>query len=177
MLVLKCIYFMLPVYFANMAPVIFKGVAKKLAFPVDFSRKINNKPIFGKNKTFRGVVFGVLSAVIIAFLQYILYDYGFFSAISFTGYSNWLLIGLLTGFGAMTGDLFGSFVKRRLNLRPGERFVPFDQLDFVAGGLLFVSIAVELRLLVVITILVVSFVLDVIVNHTSFYLGFRKERW
>jgi CDP-2,3-bis-(O-geranylgeranyl)-sn-glycerol synthase len=168
---------MLPVYFANMAPVIFKGIAKKLAFPVDFGGKINNKAIFGKNKTFRGIVFGVLSAIIIAFLQYLIYRYEFFSVISFIDYSNWFLVGLLMGSGAMIGDLFESFVKRRLNFASGRKFVPFDQLDFVIGGLLFVSIVVKLTLLIVITILIISFVLDIIVNHIAFYLKIRKEKW
>jgi len=168
---------MLPAYFANMAPVIFKGIAKKLAFPVDFNKRIKNKPIFGKNKTFRGIIFGVLSAIIIAFLQYLLYNYQFFKDISFINYSNWLFVGFLMGSGAIIGDLAGSFVKRRLNFASGKRFVPFDQLDFVIGALFFISIVVDLRLLVIVTILIISFILHVIVNHLAFYLKIRKEKW
>jgi len=59
-------YFMLPAYFANMAPVIMKNIFKNLAFPIDLNKKINNKPIFGKNKTFRGLFFGILFAIIIS---------------------------------------------------------------------------------------------------------------
>ena len=64
---------MLPAYFANMAPVIVKNVFKKLAFSIDFNKKIKNKPILGKNKTFRGLIFGIIFAIIAAFVQFLLY--------------------------------------------------------------------------------------------------------
>jgi len=50
---------MLPAYFANMAPVLVQKI-NLFAYPVDFNQKMNNKPIFGKNKTFRGFIFGII---------------------------------------------------------------------------------------------------------------------
>ena len=47
---LKILYFMSPAYFANMAPVIFRKF-NFLAIPIDFGKKINNKPLLGKTKT------------------------------------------------------------------------------------------------------------------------------
>tara|TARA_Y100000310_G_scaffold255534_2_gene263045 strand:- start:5865 stop:6404 length:540 start_codon:yes stop_codon:yes gene_type:complete len=176
-LILQCFYFILPVYFANMAPVIVKKLFNNLAFPLDFNKKIGNKPIFGKHKTFRGLVFGILFAVIIAYLQFLLYDNNILVDIAIIDYSNWLLIGLLMGFGAMLGDLAESFVKRRINYESGKPFVPFDQLDFVVGGLIFVYPLVVLSLDKIVIILILSFVLDIIVNHLAFYLKIRKERW
>jgi CDP-diglyceride synthetase len=40
----------------------------------------------------------------------------------------------------MTGDAVKSFFKRRLGITPGKSWFPFDQLDFVLGAILFVSI-------------------------------------
>lgn len=175
-LILQCFYFMMPAYFANMAPVIFKRI-NFLKFPMDFNKKIKNKPILGKNKTFRGIFFGVVFAIIIAYLQFFLYNNNIFADILLVDYSNWLLIGILMGFGAIFGDLVESFVKRRLNYNPGKSFVPWDQIDFVIGALIFIYPLVRIGLNKIIIILVISFVLHIIVNHSAFYIGMRKEKW
>jgi len=176
-LILQCFYFILPVYFANMAPVIVKKIFNNLAFPLDFNKKINNRPVFGKHKTFRGLIFGVIFAIIITFIQYILYSNNILTDIAIIDYSNWLLIGFLMGSGAIFGDLIESFVKRRMNYKSGKPFVPFDQLDFVVGGLIFISPLVVLSLNKVIVILILSFILHIIINHFAFYTKIRKEKW
>ena len=176
LLILQCFYFMLPAYFANMAPVIVKKI-NILNLPIDFNKKISNKPLFGKNKTFRGLVFGVLFAIIIAYIQFIFYNNNFLSDFALTDYSNWLLLGFLMGFGAIFGDLVKSFVKRRLNYEPGKPFVPWDQTDFVIGALIFVFPLVTLSISKIIIIIILSFVLHIIVNHLAFYTGVRKEKW
>ena len=175
--ILQCIYLMLPVAFANMAPVIVKNIFNNLKVPIDFNRKINNKPIFGKNKTFRGLVFGIIFAVIIAFIQFIFYNNNILVDLAIIDYSNWLLIGFLMGFGAVFGDLIESFIKRRLDYGPGESFVPFDQIDFVIGALIFIYPLIVLSLNKIIIILLLSFVLHIMVNHIAFYSGIRKEKW
>jgi len=176
-LMLSCFYLMLPAYFANMAPVIVKNIFKNLAFPLDFNRTLNNKPILGKNKTFRGLTFGVIFAIIISYLQFLLYKNNIFADISLIDYSNWILIGFLMGFGAIFGDLFESFIKRRLNYEPGKSFVPWDQIDFVIGALIFIYPFIKLSINKMVTILILSFVLHIIVNHFAFYAKIRKEKW
>lgn len=173
---LKCFYLMLPAYFANMAPVLVKKISL-FAYPVDFGKKIGKKPILGKNKTFRGLIFGIVFAIIIAYLQFLLYNNGFFRNVSFFNYKSWLLFGFLMGAGALTGDLIKSFFKRRLGLKPGAKFVPFDQTDFVIGALVFVTPIFGVTLKIFIVSLLLSFALHIIVNHVAFYLGVRNERW
>jgi CDP-2,3-bis-(O-geranylgeranyl)-sn-glycerol synthase len=174
----KCIYFMVPAYFANMAPIIAKGWFRGLAIPIDFGANLNNKPLFGKNKTFRGLIFGILFAVVMSFGQRILYvSSSFFRGISFFDYTNWLAVGFLMGFGAILGDLVESFFKRRIGIKPGSRFVPWDQLDFVLGALILVSIVFKPSLPTIVTILLISFVLHMLVNHAAYYLKIRKEKW
>lgn len=174
--ILKCFYLMLPAYFANMAPVIVKKINLFL-FPIDFNKKLNNKPILGKNKTFRGLVFGIVFAVIIAYFQSLMYDNASFKSISFIDYKNWLLFGFLMGLGALTGDSVKSFFKRRLGIRPGARFILFDQIDFVVGAMIFIMPIFNLNLGIFLVSLVLSFILDIIVNHLAFYSGIRNEKW
>ena len=173
---LKCFYLMLPAYFANMAPVIVKKI-EFLKFPIDFNRKLSKKSIFGKNKTFRGLFFGIVFAIIVSYAQFLLINAGFFRSISFVDYQNWLLLGFLMGCGALTGDLIKSFFKRRLGIKPGEKFVPFDQTDFVIGALVFIIPVFELTLKIFLASLLLSFVLHIIVNHMAFYLKIRDEKW
>ena len=174
--ILKCFYLMLPAYFANMAPVIMKKI-DLFAFPIDFDRQLNKKPIFGRNKTFRGFVFGIIFSIAISGLQFLLYSSDAFKNISFFDYQNWILLGFLLGLGALTGDLIKSFFKRRLNIEPGHKFVPFDQTDFVLGALLFVTAFFDLTVKIFLTSLIMSFILHIIVNHIAFYLKIRKEKW
>lgn len=166
--ILKCIYFMLPAYFANMAPVIVKRLFKSLAIPI-------NSKLFGKNKTYRGLIFGILFAIIIAFAQYLLHPV--LKDLSFLDYSGWLEFGFLMGAGAIFGDMIESFVKRRLNYKPGQPFAPFDQLDFVVGALLLVSLVFIPTIKMIITIIIVSFVLHMLINHAAYYLKIRNEKW
>jgi len=173
---LKCFYLMLPAYFANMAPVMVKKL-KLFIFPVDFNKTIGNKPILGKNKTFRGLVFGIVFAIVIAYLQFLLHDAEFFRNLSFLDYQNWLLFGFLMGSGALAGDLIKSFFKRRIGLKPGAKFIPFDQTDFVIGALVFITPIFELTLEIFVASLLLSFVLHIIVNHLAFYIKIRNEKW
>ena len=170
--VLQCFYFMLPAYFANMAPVIVKDWFKKLAIPVDLG-----KNIFGKNKTYRGLVFGVLFGIIVAYIQFLLFNFSFFGKLSFINYSNWLLVGFLFGFGALSGDMVESFFKRRLGIGSGEKFIPWDQLDFVIGSLILVGIVVNITWRKIFFIAVISIVGHILVNHIAYYLKIRNEKW
>lgn len=171
--VLQCFYFMLPAYLANMAPVIVKDWCKWMAVPVDFG---NN--IFGKNKTYRGLLFGVLFGIIVAYIQFLLYNYwGIFQSLSFVDYSNWLLLGFLFGFGALFGDMVESFVKRRIGIESGQRFVPWDQLDFVIGSLVLAGIVVDITWRKILFIAIISVIGHILVNHSAYYLGIRKEKW
>ena len=92
-------------------------------------------------------------------------------------YNNWPLIGFLLGFGAIFGDLVKSFFKRRLHIDDGKPLYFFDQLDYVAGSYLFLSLYYVVSLEIIVASVVLSFSLTVIVNQISFYLGIRKEKW
>jgi len=174
--IIKCIYFMLPAYLANMMPVF----AKKINFlniPVDFNKKWKGKPILGSHKTWRGLFFGVLAGIIIAYIQFLLYKFPSFANVSFIDYSKWFLIGLLLSSGALAGDMAESFFKRRADIKPGKPFIPWDQLDYAVGAVLFVFIVYPLSFLQIITILLISFLGHILFSHIGYYLKLKKVKW
>lgn len=174
-LIIKTFYFMLPAYFANMAPVFCKNILKFLAKPIDKGKKLGGKPIFGENKTWRGLLVAVVFATIITFIQYLLKNST--TSIIIVDYSNWLILGFLLGLGAILGDLIKSFFKRRIGKKSGQPWIPFDQLDYTIGAILFVSIIFFPGWGIVITALILDFILHIIVNHISFWLHLRSEKW
>ena len=176
LLILQSLYFFLPAYFANMAPVIMKNI-NFLAVPLDNGKRFNGKPLLGKNKTYRGVVFAIFFALIVCFLQYIAYGTEIGKELSIFDYGKWYVLGPLIGFGAIVGDSIKSFFKRRLNIAPGKPFIPFDQLDFVFGGLVLSAFVVRYTWQHALTIVIASFFLHIVVNHVAFYTGIRKEKW
>ncbi len=172
-------YFMLPAYIANMAPVIFRKKLNFLAAPLDFGKKFRGRPLLGKNKTFRGLAVGVFFAIAVAFIQYLLKDSAVFYYLALAGldYSSWFWIGLLMGAGAITGDAVKSFFKRQVGIKPGKPFVPFDQIDFVLGALVFISIIYAPKWYVWISVLIISFILHFLTNHIAYWTGIRDEKW
>lgn len=174
MLILASLYFILPAYFANMAPIVFKNFFNFLAKPIDLGKKFRRKRILGDNKTFRGFFVGILAGIFIAYIQFTLN-----LTINITDYSNWLAIGFLLSFGALFGDSVKSFIKRQKGIKPGERFFPWDQLDSIIGSLAFASFFIfpEFRLQAVLLLLVLTPILTIIINHLAFYTGLRKEKW
>ncbi len=175
--VLQCFYFMLPAYWANMAPVMFKNAFRSLAIPIDNNIRIRGKSLFGSHKTVRGFMMGILLAMAVSWVQSLLYRFPFFSELSFFDYGPWALLGFLMGAGALGGDLLKSVVKRQLGIPPGEPFIPFDQLDFVIGALIFTFALVKITWQVAITSLLISFVLHIVTNHVAFWLKIREEKW
>lgn len=174
---LKCIYLMLPAYAANMAPVWFKNAFSWMAVPLDRGALFRGEPLFGSHKTLRGVVTGIVLAMAVAFVQYLLRTIPFFQQLSLADYGQWLALGFLMGSGALIGDLIKSFIKRRVGIQPGKPFIPFDQVDFVAGALLLSYPLIHPPWEIVAASFVLSFVLHIVTNHVAFWLKIRQEKW
>jgi CDP-2,3-bis-(O-geranylgeranyl)-sn-glycerol synthase len=185
-LFLKSIYFIVPAYFANMAPVLAQKIKlfENLNKPIDSGIELSDKqPLFGKNKTYRGFAVAIIAGLIGAYLQMWLYNYSFFKSVSlgidYSNPLNPLFLGILLGVGALVGDLVKSFFKRRIAIKSGKSFVPWDQIDFVLGSYLFVMPIYYsyINWLLILSSLIMSFFFHIIVNHAAFYLGIRKEKW
>ena len=174
LLVLKALYFFLPVYAANMAPVF----AQRLGLPL-------HQPIsarfFGEHKTWRGYIFGYLVALLVVFVQELLASQHFeiVNRISIVDYQNTsiLLLAFAFGVGALTGDLVKSFIKRCLHIKPSAAWFPLDQLDFVIGALVFLYPIYRPPLHVVIVLLIITPGLHLATNAIAYRLGLKSVWW
>lgn len=98
---------------ANGTPVILKDIlGGRLAIPIDGGAHfVDGRPLFGSSKTIRGIVLSILITSAGAYLV-----------------SHTWKIGALVGSVAMAGDLFSSFLKRRMNLPAGGKATGLDQI-------------------------------------------------
>jgi len=179
--ILSCLYFFLPAYFANMTPPLIRkaGIFNFLDKPVDFGKKFFGQPIFGKNKCWRGVIFGIIVGILVAGGQNWLYRFSFIKGISFFDYYriNIFAFGFLISAGAVFGDLLFAFFKRRLKMPPGARFIPWDQTNYVIGSALFLTPFFKIDILIWTTLFILTFLLHIIVNRLGYYLKLHCAKW
>lgn len=162
--ILQLTYFMLPAYLANMTPPFVR-------FWKGWNRQISRRWL-GDHKTVVGFIGGIIVALAVVFLQSRVHWQK-----DLLPYAQWPLLGLAFGFGAMSGDSLKSFFKRLCKIRPGQPWIPMDQLDFVVGAVLLLSPWAPVTWLDVLTILVISFAGDMAINHLSYALGIRNTQW
>lgn len=139
------LWFFLPAGFANAAPVFASRLRflDFLDYPLDHNKTFKNKRIFGPHKTYRGLVTGVFIGILTAWLQFSIYSDNTWLRVNIDmpgGFGFSLLAGLLLSFGALGGDAVKSFFKRQLGKAAGSSWAPFDQLDYVIGGLALYSL-------------------------------------
>ncbi|MBI4983205.1 CDP-archaeol synthase [Candidatus Woesearchaeota archaeon] len=169
LLLFKSLYFFLPAYFANMSPVLFRWLP------------LLNKPIhqekLGAHKTWRGIIVATVIGTLTFALQKYAYTQGFISLalIDYGGFS--IFLGTLLGFGAMVGDAFKSYYKRKAGIQPGYPWLPWDQLDFVIGGLLFGMLLYVPSAEVALALLLMSPLLHLMVNYIGYLLKINKSRY
>ncbi len=169
LLVAKALYFFLPAYIANMAPVL----VKKVPF---LNRPVHAR-LLGGHKTWRGLVAAVLAGGVVFWLQKIAYQAGFRSlaVIDYADFS--VLLGFLLGAGAIVGDLVKSYYKRKEGIKPGHSWIPFDQLDFVVGGIVGSFFLYVPPARIVLVLLVVSPLLHVLFHYIGYLLKMNDTRW
>ena len=175
-LILQTLWLLLPAGIANMAPVIFKWVPF-LNHPVDFNKTLSGKPIFGKNKTFRGFFFGTLSAIATVLIQaHFAPQVGDISIIDYSTINPYLL-GFLLGFGALLGDIIESFFKRRTSIAPGKSWVGFDQLDWIIGSLFLASFYISIPWQYILSSLIIFGLLHPTANLLGYYLKLKENKF
>lgn len=98
---------------ANGAPVIGKKILKhRFSFPLDGGFHLGDgQPLFGASKTLRGILLSLTVTSALAPMLEV----------------SWR-IGIMAAAAAMIGDLFSSFVKRRMRLQPSSQALGLDQI-------------------------------------------------
>ncbi len=161
-------FFLVPMYFANSSAVLLAGKT-----PMDFGKKLpDQQRMFGSGKTWRGFIGGIVMGTIAGWSIFFVFPQ---YASLFSPYYFWLAP--LIAFGALMGDLAGSFLKRRLFLPSGSPTPGLDQLDFVVGAYLLTAhwhIPTANELIVVAAFTVVTHLLS---NYIAFWLKIKKVPW
>jgi CDP-2,3-bis-(O-geranylgeranyl)-sn-glycerol synthase len=175
-MIIEVIYFLLPVYVSNMASVASAKIPIWNKPIISEKTKWRGKPIFGANKTWRGAIFGIVFGFAFYILQIYWQQTGIMSQYELHDYSS-LLLGFLLASGAIIGDLVESFVKRRIGIKPGERFMPWDQIDHAFAAMVLALIVIDLNGRFIMLGLFLTFILHIFTNFLGFKLRLRKTLW
>lgn len=160
--------------------------------PMDRGHSLRDgKRLFGANKTWKGfwgmVFFGALSQLVWGWLLQVLPELGRQHLI-YSHYENSLplnlLLGSLLGLAYVLFELPNSFVKRRLDIRPGKTadngwkwlFILLDQIDSLLGCILVLLCFISLSWQQLVGILLVGTLTHLGVNRILFLLKLRKNR-
>lgn len=180
--VFSCLYFFLPIYLANMTPPLVANFSflRKFNAPVDFGLRLRSHYLLGDHKTWRGVICAIIVGILTILVQgWLESNFVLFQKISLVDYSDFNLfsLGILMSAGAMAGDLGAAFIKRRIGLKPGESFIPWDQTNYVIGGFIFLQPYVHFSWQVWAILFVSTFFLHVLINRWGYMLGIHKAKW
>ena len=157
----SAIWFILPAYFANAAPVVLGGGP-----PLDMGNKFSDgRRIFGDGKTTRGFVGGLIVGTIIGLLQ------GIFRA----PLGEHILLGFMLALGALLGDLVSSFIKRRLGIERGGAAPGLDQLSFVVVALILASPVKVPSWQVIAILLIITPPIHLATNFVGYKLGLKSR--
>ncbi|WEU41038.1 MAG: CDP-2,3-bis-(O-geranylgeranyl)-sn-glycerol synthase [Candidatus Odinarchaeum yellowstonii] len=187
-MLLLAVYYAIPAYVANGLAVITGG-----GKPIDLGRKFRDgRRIFGDGKTIRGFIGGVACGFIAGLIQLLIAPYfnefiqplitlyslnpvisGQYQLIIYTPPLRAFLLAL----GGLTGDLVGSFIKRRLNLERGRPAPFIDQLDFICFALLFAYFITPISLEYIIILIVLTPVIHLLANIAAYYLKLKSVPW
>ena len=145
---------------ANGSPVAARKIfGDRFSQPLDANAVfIDGRPLLGKSKTFRGFLAAVLATA---------------AAAPLLGFE--FRIGLIVGLAAMAGDLFSSFVKRRLGLPSSSRATGLDQVPEALLPLLVCRDALSLTGIDIAAGTAIFFVGEVLLSRLMFTLHFRER--
>ncbi len=181
-LFLFALWFFLPAGIANMAPVFADRIPilRSWTLPLDFGLKFRGKRIFGDNKTWRGLLLGIVLATITLGIQVWAFN-NFGWAQEIANNINYFIfptyiLGPLFAIGALGGDALESFIKRQRGIKPGKSWFPFDQLDYIIGGLFASFWIIELTRKEYLAVIIVWFCLHLITNYVGYLLGVRNSK-
>lgn len=168
----------LPAFIANATPVIVKNIPALKPF----SKPINEK-FFGKNKTYRwlmtGIIAGMCTGGILVLLRseiiWILPVYTDFYNL-YTDFFVWILLWGILWLWALVGDMIKSLIKRKLGVPPGTMFQPWDGIDYMVGAIIFMIPWYMVGFSGWIFLLIIGPILSLASNTCSYILGW-KECW
>lgn len=157
MLALKLLFLLLV---ANGAPILLtKALGPRFAWPVDGGRLCpDGRPFLGRSKTWRGLLAAILA----------------------TGPAA-VLVGLPLGLGlwfgalAMFGDMFSSWLKRRLAVPSSGKALGLDQVPEALFPLLGVRSELELQFIDIVWLTLLFLFLELVLSRVLYLLHIRAQ--
>lgn len=154
---------------------------RALYVPVDMGAKLCGRRVFGDHKTLRGFVVAIIGCIAAVSVEKTLPLPASLCVVDYAN-ANPIVLGFAMGFGAMLGELPNSFVKRRLDISPGQHargarrvvFYVWDQLDLLTGAWPLVSPWAHPTPSVVLASVVLALVLHPCVALIGFLVGARQ---
>ena len=146
--------------FANGTPIVAKKIfGSRFALPLDAGIIFfDGRPVFGASKTMRGIVVSILITSAIA---------------PFIGLD--LTIGAIVASSAMAGDLFSSFVKRRLNFPPSSQALGLDQVPESLFPMLACRDALSLTIADIALAVAIFFVGELVLSRLLYRIHLRDR--
>jgi len=171
----KALLIILPAYAANGFPPLARGHR-----PIDMKRNwLDKNRIFGDGKTFEGFGFGLFAGFVIGALESYLYpdlnSYAMQYGVKLPLIN--LYIAFLIALGALSGDLIGSFLKRRLRLKRGADVPLLDQWNFIIGAVLFVYWFTDITIWMFLIMLLITPIVHRAANIIAHRIKIKKEPW
>ena len=165
--ILWAFWYILPAYVANGSPVLVGG-----GRPIDGGRTWKDgRRIFGDGKTWRGFFGGVAFGTVTGVVQYFITP-GFYGDLRTA-----VLLAFLLSFGALLGDLIGSFLKRRANLPRGAPAIGLDQLGFLLAALTLAYPVKPLTASQQLAVLILTPFVHWGANYFAYKMGWKSVPW
>lgn len=144
---------------ANGTPVIVKKLlGDRWAYPLDGNRLFSDqRPLFGQSKTIRGIVLSLLMTTVCAPLLEISWSHGLIIAIC-----------------AMAGDLFSSFIKRRMAKPSSSMVLGIDQVPESLIPMIAAHYLLGISWLGVVAVVISFFVLELVLSKILYRLNIRN---
>jgi len=165
---LEALIFILPSYIANATPVIsIKLIGRST--PLDMGLYAwDKRRILGDGKTIEGLISGITVGTLLGLSIY-----------SLTNVFRSIFEPFVLSFGAMVGDILGSFIKRRMGMERGKPLPIIDQLGFLLSSLFFSFIMYGLprwaRLDILGILLMITFFLHIATNYIAYLLRLKDR--
>jgi CDP-2,3-bis-(O-geranylgeranyl)-sn-glycerol synthase len=156
----ELVQLLLLIIIANGAPIITRQwLNDSFSYAVDLGQNLPDKNrIFGPSKTWRGIFSSLLATSVAAVLL---------------GYS--VETGLMVAIYAVIGDLFSSFIKRRLSMEPSSMAPLLDQVPEAFLPAFMMRQTFNLDILSVIWLVLIFIVIELLLSYILYKWGVRKR--
>ncbi|RLE83254.1 MAG: CDP-2,3-bis-(O-geranylgeranyl)-sn-glycerol synthase [Thermoprotei archaeon] len=176
-LVLQMVAVAIPAYVANAVPVIVAKILKKRT-PIDMGKNfVDGRRILGDGKSIEGFIAGVLAGASTYYPAKVVFEALYLKYLSEIVFNSFFFI--VTSIAALTGDMLGSFIKRRLGIPRGAPLPLVDQLSFIIIALIadYLIFKINIFSLEALLLVILTYAFHKLFNFLAFKLGLKNVPW